>query len=83
MQKYVIVNLITPVMFSGPLEHKDMLKLGATSGGYFILSDNEVVVGGQSMSTDLKPGPHDAEILQRFLDEAKKYSTNHNRLVGG
>lgn len=73
MKKYVIIEHISPIVFSSPQNHNDFLLVNgkeATSGAYFILDDNgEVQVGGVSMSTSLEAGPHDKELLEKFFKD--------------
>lgn len=86
-KKYIIIAGFSPICFEAPVEHRDfkamiegmrnkeMLPGGMTSGGYYMVFDGKVETGvGSFTMPELKPDPHDAEILQKFLFGKKKPS---------
>jgi hypothetical protein len=68
--KYVILDEMFPVVFSAPLQHKDMLKLGeVTSAGYFVRDGEDVLIVGEAISIPVKNGKRDQALLERFHKE--------------
>lgn len=78
MKKYVIIEHISPIVFSSPQNHNDFLVINgkrATSGAYVMLDeDGKVNVGGASMTSSLEEGPHDKELLEKFFKDCKMIS---------
>ena len=69
--KYVMFDDCLPVLFGGYLQHKDIKVEGhrATSAGSVTINGNDVSVGGQSISLNLKPVEGDAEIIKAALKQ--------------
>ncbi len=67
MIKYVMIDYVSPVLFSG-LDHKDMRAMGnITSAGFIAKVGGRLETGGESFSLGMKPASEDAEIIEVFM----------------
>jgi hypothetical protein len=67
--KYVMLDKIHPVIFLG-IKHADAAERHRiTSAGFFVVGEGTVETAGDSLSLGgLAPAPHDAELIQHFLE---------------
>ena len=73
--KYIVFDyngLEVPVLFPAIIQHKELL-LQSTypiiSAGYFSVADGKVIVGGDSLSLNVKCRPEeDADLIQATLN---------------
>lgn len=66
--KYVMIDEIWPVLFSGAIEHRRMEGLGRiTSAGFVAIEGDQVRCYGESVSLEMGVGPEDVEIITAFL----------------
>jgi hypothetical protein len=76
--KYIMLDQSMPVIFGEYFAHADVTanlsRLGeVTSAGFVHLNaDGEYVAYGESVSLNMKPGPHDSRILNRTLNGANQ-----------
>lgn len=71
--KYVIIDGISPVIFSSGIPHKDLQKLGTITAAGFLKfysmdsRDIDIAVYGKSESLEMHSQPEDAEVIKRIL----------------
>jgi hypothetical protein len=65
--KYVIIDYVSPILFSG-VDHKAMQAAGKiTSAGFITEVGGKLETGGESFSLGMKPGVDDAGIIECFM----------------
>jgi hypothetical protein len=65
--KYVMIDYVSPVLFSG-VDHKVMRAAGnITSAGFIREVGGKLETGGESLSLGLKPAAEDAGIIEWFM----------------
>ena len=65
--KYVMIDYVSPILFSG-VDHRAMRAAGnITSAGFIAEAGGKLETGGESFSLGMKPAAEDAGIIERFM----------------